>query len=120
AYPASPMFLRDGQLQVGCCGLKPYDLLHGVLEIGFHLRSEFWGKGLAAEGARAAITHAVGPLGAKALFAGHHPDNRASRKVVERLGLRYTDHELYPPTDREHQSYLLRREDYLAGRRFDP
>jgi len=108
-----PIFLREGLAHVGCCGLRPYDSKQGIMEIGFHLRPEHWGKGLAIEAARAVMAYAFGPLRAKALFAGHHPDNDASRKAVQRLGLRYTHDQLYPPTGRNHPSYLLTREEYL-------
>jgi len=111
-----PIFLLEGLAHVGCCGLRPYRPEQGVLEIGFHLRAEHWGKGLAVEAAHAVMAHAFGALGAKALFAGHHPDNHASRRAVGRLGLRYTHDELYPPTGQQHPSYLLTREEYLASR----
>ena len=109
-----PLFLRQELVHVGCCGLRPYRPEQRVLEIGFHLRAEHWGKGLALEAARAVIAHAFGALEARALFAGHHPDNDASKKAVQRLGFRYTHHELYPPTGRNHPSYLLTREDYVV------
>ena len=55
---------------------------------------------------RAVIAHAFA-TGAKALFAGHHPDNASSRSVLEKLGFRYTHHELYPPTGLQHPCYRL-------------
>ena len=56
------------------------------------------------------IAHAFGSLGVTALFAGHHPDNHGSRRTLEKLGFRYTHHELYSPTGLEHPGYELRRE----------
>ena len=35
------------------------------------------------------------PAGAKALSAGHHPQNLASKKVLEKLGFRYTHDEFF-------------------------
>ena len=37
------------------------------------------------EAGRAAIEYGFGRLGAKAIFAGHHPENVASRKVLLNL-----------------------------------
>ena len=71
-----PVF--ESQEFVGCCGLRPRAA--GVHELGFHLVPSAWGRGLASEGALATIAHAFGPLGARALFAGHHPDNAASQR----------------------------------------
>jgi len=98
-----PIFLHD-DTHVGCCGLRPR---REQLELGFYVVPAHWGCGYAIEAARATIAHAFGALGARELFAGHHPDNAASRALLEKLGFRYTHHELYAPTGREHPSYLL-------------
>jgi RimJ/RimL family protein N-acetyltransferase len=104
-----PIFLRETGEHVGCCGLRPRDSARRVLELGFALRPEFWGQGLATESSRAVVEYAFGTLGATALFAGHHPDNAASRRTLQKLGFRYTHDELYAPTGREHPCYLLER-----------
>ncbi|WAS94505.1 GNAT family N-acetyltransferase [Nannocystis punicea] len=100
-----PVFLRDDGSHVGCCGLRPH--APQVYELGFHLRSAFWGRGLAGEAAGAAVAFAFGPLAARGLFAGHHPENTASRAALLRLGFRHTHDELYPPTGAMHPSYRL-------------
>jgi RimJ/RimL family protein N-acetyltransferase len=104
-----PIFDAASGAHLGCCGLRPYDLGAGVLELGVHLRADAAGRGLATEAARAAIEHAWAALGATALFAGHHPDNAASRRLLGKLGFVYQRDELYPPTGRMHPSYLLSR-----------
>jgi [ribosomal protein S5]-alanine N-acetyltransferase len=102
-----PTFLLDGNRFVGCAGLRPYRLGDRVYELGFHLCRAFWGRGLASEAARAMIDYAFGTLNASALFAGHHPANKASRRVLVKLGFAYTHDELYPSTGLPHPSYLL-------------
>lgn len=104
-----PTFLRRTGEHVGCCGLRPYDPRHGVYELGVHVRSTFWRQGLAEEAARAVIALAFDTLGASALFAGHHPDNRASRGLLAKLGFVYTHDEYYAPTGLQHPSYRLMR-----------
>lgn len=103
-----PVFLRATGELAGCCGLHPRDAERGIVELGFHLRPWAWGKGLATEAARAAAVHAFDVVGASALFAGHHPENAASGKVLCKLGFEYTHHEHYPPTGLLHPCYLLR------------
>jgi RimJ/RimL family protein N-acetyltransferase len=100
--------LKGGQ-HVGCSGLKLYDLPRAIYEIGFYIRPEHWGGGFATEAARAVIAHAFSVLGAVELFAGHHPQNRDSKRVLEKLGFIYTRDELYPPTGLLHPGYVLRR-----------
>jgi [ribosomal protein S5]-alanine N-acetyltransferase len=100
---------------VGACGLRPYDLAREVYEIGAHLRVSYWGQGLAAEAMEAVIRFAFDTLGASALFAGHNPRNEASRRLLTRLGFRYTHDELYPPTGLHHPSYRLTPADRSPG-----
>ncbi len=104
-----PLFLLATGEHVGCCGLRPYKPDESIYALGFHLRPAFWGRGYAEEAARAVIDHAFDRLGARALFAGHHPENDPSRRLLAKLGFRYTHDELYAPTGLEHPSYLLLR-----------
>jgi RimJ/RimL family protein N-acetyltransferase len=89
----------------GCCGLKPrWPRVH---EFGFYLVPAAQGRGLALEAGRAVIAYAFDVLGVDALFAGHHPDNHASKKALGRLGFVPTAPELYPPTGLVHPGYEL-------------
>ena len=96
-------------VDVGCCGLKPREPARKIYELGFYLVPACWGGGIAVEAARSVIALAFDRLGARELFAGHHPDNEGSRRVLEKLGFRYTHHEPYPPTGLDHPGYALVR-----------
>jgi [ribosomal protein S5]-alanine N-acetyltransferase len=102
--------LADGDF-VGCCGLRPYRPVEEVHELGFHLRPRYWGQGLASEAARATIEYAFGTLAAKGLSVGHHPENVNSKKVLEKLGFRYTHDELFAALGIDIPYYLLSREN---------
>ncbi len=104
-----PIFLLANNEHVGCAGLRPYKPQEQIYELGYHLRRQYWGMGLAEEAGRAVVNFAFENLGAKALFAGHHPENAASKRVLEKLGFRFTHEELYPPTGLMNPSYLLTR-----------
>ncbi|MBR2671651.1 MAG: GNAT family N-acetyltransferase [Oscillospiraceae bacterium] len=100
-----PIFeLATGNL-IGCCGLRP----HGKdeYELGFHLCPEYWGMEYAKEAASAVIGYAFGELRAERITAGHNPENTRSRRVIEKLGFRYTGDEFYKPTGLYHPSYVL-------------
>lgn len=107
-----PIFLRETDEHLGCCGLRPYDLTKSIYAMGFHIRSAHWRRGYAAEAARAVIKYAFDKFKASALFAGHNPKNEASRILLKKLGFRYTHDEYYPPTGLKHPSYLLNSEEY--------
>jgi len=107
-----PLFLLATGEHVGCCGLRPYKSEEGIYEIGVHLRKAHWGEGYAAEATLAVMEYAFSTLGVKGLFAGHNPANEASRRVLEKLGFRYTHDEFYPPTGLNHPSYILTAEEF--------
>src|SRR5437763_9639033 len=75
-----PIFLLANNDHVGCAGLRPYKPQEKIHELGYHLRRQYWGMGLAEEAGRAVVNFAFENLGAKALFAGHHPQNLTSRR----------------------------------------
>lgn len=100
-----PVFLLQSGDFVGCCGLRPYAKEAGVYELGFHLRPGFWGRGYGSEAARAVMAYAFGPLHAGALFAGHHPQNKASAALLCKLGFCFVGEQFYAPTGLNHPSY---------------
>ncbi len=73
---------------VGQCGLTMQDF-DGVpeLEVGYHVSPPFQRRGFATEAARATRDWAQSQLAASRLAAIVHPDNIASRRVAERIGL---------------------------------
>jgi len=102
-----PIFTLAGAQHVGCCGLRPREGHPLVPEFGVHIGSDHWRQGYALEAALCVIKYAFGVLGFEALFAGHNPENLASRNLLVRLGFAHTHDEFYPPTGLEHPSYLL-------------
>lgn len=75
---------------VGDCGLT-WQSVNGApeLEVGYHVRSELHGRGYATEAAAACRDLARRKALADRLVAIIHPDNTASRRVAEKIGLRY-------------------------------
>lgn len=104
--------MKGTNAHIGCAGLRPYDLPDHILEIGFHIKPLYWRQGYAAEAALCVMDYAFKNLGTAALFAGHNPENLASKKILARLGFRYTHDEYYEPTGLYHPSYLLTAEEY--------
>lgn len=81
----------DGEF-VGDCGLT-WQTVNGTprLEVGYHVRAELHGRGYATEAATACRDFAHDELGAAELVAIIHPDNVASRRVAEKLGMTRID-----------------------------
>jgi ribosomal-protein-alanine N-acetyltransferase len=73
---------------IGFCGLQP--LANTVeIEIGWWLARSHWGRGLATEAARAALRDGFDRVGLARIVAVAQPANRASLRVMEKLGMRY-------------------------------
>jgi RimJ/RimL family protein N-acetyltransferase len=80
-----------GEIQ-GFCGLKRVNApgagdLTGQFEIGWRLRPEAWGRGIAKEAALASLDLAFGRFEAPHVVALTIPANLPSQKLMERLGM---------------------------------
>nr|WP_314466158.1 GNAT family N-acetyltransferase [uncultured Clostridium sp.] len=102
-----PIFELSTEELIGCCGVRPYKSETHSYELGFHLREKYWGQGYASEAAKAAIEYSFHILKAKKLYAGHHPQNKASEKLLLKLGFQSIGREFYTPTGLYHPSYEL-------------
>lgn len=79
-------FERDTGEFVGWFGIRPSTATSR--ELGYRLRRDSWGKGLATEGSRAVIAIAFTQPGVECVRAETMAVNAASRAVMERCGLR--------------------------------
>jgi RimJ/RimL family protein N-acetyltransferase len=97
--------LTDHGQFVGCCGLKLTDLEDSrrVVEMGFHLMPHAWGRGFATEASRAVLAHAFSFT--DEIYAGHHPENRASQNVLEKLRFTRIGERFWAPTGLMHPWY---------------
>jgi RimJ/RimL family protein N-acetyltransferase len=73
---------------IGTCTLFHFDPRHRRAEVGYALRSDHWGRGLASEAVSLAIDWALRTLDLHRVEADIDPRNEASRRVLERLGFR--------------------------------
>jgi RimJ/RimL family protein N-acetyltransferase len=74
---------------IGWFGLRPEEGRDpDDLALGYRLRRKFWRKGYGTEGSRALIEKAFYRLGARRVFATTYSENFASRRVMEKCGMR--------------------------------
>ncbi|MEG5237886.1 GNAT family N-acetyltransferase [Microcoleus sp. AT9b-C3] len=59
------------------------------IEVGYVLAKAYWGKGLASEVAAASIKYGFEVLKLEKILAVAHTENRSSRRVMEKVGMRY-------------------------------
>ena len=83
--------LRDDASFVGWFHLRPpredEPALPGDLSLGYRLRRERWGKGLATEGGQALLRYGFERLGAPRVTASALRENIASIRVMQKLGM---------------------------------
>lgn len=113
--------LKDSHDLIGFIGLNYTDWganYTPMVEIGWRLGSQHWGKGLATEGANAALNHGFKTVGLNEIVSFTVPENTRSIKVMKKIGLNYAlefNHPKLPLDHRlsKHVLYRLTREEYL-------
>ena len=109
----------DGMF-LGFCGLKIANdagtPIEGLIEIGWRLREDAWGKGYAREAAEASLAWAWANLDTDRVIAITIPANRRSWGLMERLGMARRaeldfGHPLFAPGHPLHQhiAYAIQR-----------
>ncbi len=111
--------LRSSGLFVGFIGLAIPSFQASFtpcVEIGWRLAADYWGQGLATEGAREMLRYAFTELAVESLVSFTVPGNLRSRRVMERLGMTHNpaddfDHPDLPAGHplRRHVLYRIQR-----------
>lgn len=73
---------------LGWFSFRPSDGAPDEARLGFRLRKAAWGKGYATEGSRALIRKGFTELGVQRVVATTYQDNLASRRVMEKVGMK--------------------------------
>lgn len=73
---------------IGWCGLWVLKETKET-EVGYAIAKGFWGKGFASEAARAFLKYGFVELNLEKIVAVARPENTASRRVMEKLGMSY-------------------------------
>jgi RimJ/RimL family protein N-acetyltransferase len=93
----------------GFCGLQHLDNTPEI-EVGYRLASRFWGMGLATEAARVSLRFGFEDLALDRIVAVVQPENIASCRVIEKIGLRYVKDARFYETNVKY--YAISREEY--------
>lgn len=82
------MILKSSGELIGDCGLTFQDAGGtNEIEIGYHVRRDLWGRGLATEVARACRDYGFAHMPVERLISLIRPENMASRRVAEKNGM---------------------------------
>jgi len=103
--------LKENHAFVGWMALKQLDD-EPVLEIGYRFLENYWGQGYATEGGRKILEYAFLTLSVERVAAIAMEENRASTRVMEKLGMRYRRTGCF--YNAECVYYAILRTDFLA------
>jgi len=83
---------------MGFCGLR-YDPSTYTVDIGFRLKKKYWNQGFATEVALATLEYGHRKLKMNKIIGRCHPDNHASRRILEKIGMQFNhvDQDSHPP-----------------------
>jgi ribosomal-protein-alanine N-acetyltransferase len=73
---------------IGFCGVGGIGYDRNENEIFYSIGKAYWGKGYATEAATAVLKYAFDRLNLENIIGVVHPENIASRKVMEKIGLK--------------------------------
>lgn len=84
------VILKETGEYLGFCGLKFTEELDEV-DIGFRFFRNCWNKGFATESSLAVLDFAFSELKLKRIVARTMPENKASIRVIEKIGMRFVE-----------------------------
>jgi RimJ/RimL family protein N-acetyltransferase len=84
--------LKENDRLIGGCALRIPEPEHRQGSIGYALRPDMWSRGYATEAARGLVTFGFTQLKLHRIFATCDPDNVASARVMEKIGMRREAH----------------------------
>lgn len=84
--------LKDERRMIGSIGLRIKDEPNRTADIGYVLARRYWGRGYMPEAARAIVDAAFRRAGLHRVWATCDPRNRASYRVMEKIGMRREAH----------------------------
>jgi RimJ/RimL family protein N-acetyltransferase len=98
---------KESQTFAGWCGLDHRDRAKPHPVLFYLLKARYWGRGLAAEAAGALLGFAFRELRLAQIDGGAAFDNVASRRVMEKAGMRYLG-----LNEEGSHSFTITREEY--------
>ena len=84
--------LKDDVSLIGWIGLTKVwepEELRPATEVGWFVDKRLWGQGIATEGARRSLTFGFDDMGLDRIIARYNPENVASGRVMEKVGMRH-------------------------------
>lgn len=79
---------KDGRF-IGSIGTFHMDIENESCEIGYNIGSKYWNQGIATEALTKVLSFLLQSVGLHKVYASCHEENLASRRVMEKAGMKY-------------------------------
>ena len=106
---------REDARLIGFLGLEPPIFLPEVMptvEVGWRLDPDYWGRGLATEGGRAALRFGFDVLALDEIVSIYEPDNVVSGRVMQRLAMHVDRDTVHPTLEISVRVYKITRSEW--------
>lgn len=100
------VFLRENDEFLGWCGLIPQT---EEIDLGYRFMVRHWGKGYATEAASAVLNWAWQDLAMPYIIGRAEPENIASCRILEKIGMTYERDDLNPADGKIIRRYVIHR-----------
>ncbi len=100
---------------LGHCGLYILAESGGKVEMAYAIGRAWWGRGFTTEAARAAARYGFEVCGLPVIYALAVPENIGSRRVMEKIGMRYLGINRQYHNGSELAMYGVERQDFAPG-----
>lgn len=79
--------IKENKKIIGWCGLKKHP--DGMVDLGYRILQETWGKGYATEAAKASVTYGFDQLGLTEIVGRTARANTRSIRVLEKINMQF-------------------------------
>lgn len=87
-----------------------------AVEVGYRIDPGYWGRGLATEGAAACIDQGFTAMGLERIVAIYEPENVASGRVMQKLGMRLDRDTIVPEEGTPVRVFAITRAEWQMRR----
>ena len=93
-FGSCAMLWKETGEMIGTAGIQPLEDT-GEIEVGYSIIKPYWGLGLGTEAANGWMTYGFNTAGLERIVAIAVEENTASRRIMEKLGMKYEKTEVH-------------------------
>ena len=109
-FGSCAMLWRETGEMIGTAGIQPLEDT-GEIEVGYSIIKPYWGLGIGTEAAKGWMEYGFNTAGLERIVAIAVEENTASRRIMEKLGMKYEKTEVH--YGQECVFYAISKEEFF-------